>query len=71
MTMRRAAICYGTAPSNLHNRISGKVKEGATRGAVLYLTKQEEEEFTSFLARCTNIGYAHFLLQLLALAQDC
>ena len=32
MTMRRAAICYGIAPSTLHDRISGKVKDGATRG---------------------------------------
>ena len=70
MTMRRAAICYGIAPSTLHDRISGKVKEGATRGAVPYLTKQEEEEFASFLARCADIGYAHSLPQVLALAQQ-
>ena len=49
MTIRRAAICYGIAPSTLCDRISGKVKDGATRGAVPYLTKQEEEEFASFL----------------------
>ena len=35
MTMRRAAICYGIAPSTLHERISGKVKDGATRGLSL------------------------------------
>ena len=50
MTMRHAAICYGIAPSTLHDRISEKVKEGATWGAVPYLTKQEVEEFASFLA---------------------
>ena len=44
MTIRRAAICYGIAPSTLHDRISGKVKDGATWGVVPYLTKQEEEE---------------------------
>ena len=70
MTMRRAAICYGIAPSTLHDRISGKVKDDATRGVVPYLTKQEEEEFASFLARCADIGYAHSLPQVLALAQQ-
>ena len=70
MAMRRAAICYGIVPSTLHDRISGKVKDGATRGVVPYLTKQEEEEFASFLARCADIGYAHSLPQVLALAQQ-
>jgi len=70
MTIRCAAICYGIAPSTLHDRISGKVKDGATRGAVPYLTKQEEEEFASFLGRCADIGYAHSLPQVLALAQQ-
>lgn len=70
MTIRRAALCYGIAPSTLHDRISGKVKDGATRGVVPYLTKQEEEEFASFLVRCADIGYAHSLAQVLALAQQ-
>ena len=70
MTIRRAAICYGIAPSTLHDRISEKVKDGATRGVVPYLTKQEEEEFASFLARCADMGYAHSLPQVLALAQQ-
>ena len=70
MTMRHAAICYGIAPSTLHDRISGKVKDGATLGVILYLTKQEEQEFASFLARCADIGYAHSLPQVLALAQQ-
>ena len=70
MTMRRAAICYGIAPSTLHDGISGKVKDGATQGVVPYLTKQEEEEFASFLAQCADIGYAHSLPQVLALAQQ-
>ena len=65
MTIRRAAICYGIAPSTLHDRISGKVKDGATRGVVPYLTRQEEEEFASFLGHCADIGYAHSLPQVL------
>ena len=63
MTIRCAAICYGIAPSTLHDRISGKVKDGATRGVVPYLTRQEEEEFASFLRCCADIGYAHSLPQ--------
>ena len=70
MTIRRAAICYGIAPSTLHDRISGKVKDGATWGVVPYLTRQEEEEFASFLGCCADIGYAHSLPQVLALAQQ-
>ena len=70
MTIRCAAICYGIAPSTLHDRISGKVKDGVPRGVVPYLTRQEEEEFASFLGHCTDIGYAYSLPQVLALAQQ-
>ena len=63
MTLRHAALCYGIPLSTLHDRISGKVKDCATRGAVPYLTK--EEEFANFLACCADIGYAHSLPQLL------
>ena len=30
MTIKYAALCYGTPSSTLHDRISGKVKDGAT-----------------------------------------
>ena len=35
MTLRRAALCYGIPSSTLHDRISGKVKDGATWGLFL------------------------------------
>ena len=71
MTIRCAAICYGIAPSTLHDRISGKVKDGATQGVVPYLTRQEEEEFASFLRCCADIGYAHSLPQVRTIFMRC
>jgi len=45
------------------------MKDGATWGVVPYLTKQEEEEFASFLEDVLT-GYVHSLPQKLALAQQ-
>ena len=42
MTIRHAAICYGIATSTLYGRISGKVKDDPTQGAVPYLTNRRK-----------------------------
>ena len=69
-TIRSAALRFGVARSTLHDRITGKVQEGAKRGPPTYLTLEEEEELASFLLRCADIGYAHSLPQVLALVQN-
>ena len=51
ITIRRAAICYGIAPSTLHDRISGKVKDGAgaTRGGCPISNKTRGRRIRKFL----------------------
>lgn len=69
-SIRSAALRFSVARSTLHDRVSGKVKEGSKRGPPTYLTIEEEEELASFLLRCADIGYAHSLPQVLALVQN-
>ena len=58
------------ARSTSHDRVSGKVQEGAKRGPPTYLTIEEEEELANFLLRCADIGYPHSLPLALALVQN-
>ena len=70
MPVRRAAEMYSVPKSTLHDRISGRVKNGAKPGPPQYLTTGEEEELASFLLEASRIGYPHTKKQVLAIVQQ-
>ena len=70
MPVRRAAEMYSVPKSTFHDRISGRVKNGAKPGPPQYLTTGEEEELASFLLEASRIGYPHTKKQVLAIVQQ-
>ena len=58
LSVRRAAEVYGIPKSTLHDRISGKVVQGASSGPEPYLTVTEETELVQFLTKCASMGFA-------------
>ena len=55
MGVRRAHQEFGVPKSTLHDRISGKVQEGAVSGPQAYLTK--EDSLVHFLVECAQFGF--------------
>lgn len=58
LSIRRAAEVYNIPKSTLHDRISGKVVQGASSGPEPYLTVTEETELVQFLTKCASMGFA-------------
>ena len=58
LSVRRAAEVYGIPKSTLHDRISGRVVQGASSGPEPYLTVTEETELVQFLTKCASMGFA-------------
>ena len=69
-SVRRAAEMFGVPRSTVHDHASGKVEQFAKQGPKPYLTKEEEEELTSFLVRCARIGYPHTRQQVIGIVQN-
>ena len=58
LSVRRASEIYSIPKSTLHDRISGKVVQGASSGPEPYLTITEETELVQFLTKCASMGFA-------------
>ena len=58
LSVRRAAEVYCIPKSTLHDRISGKVVQGASSGPEPYLNVTEEIELIQFLTKCASMGFA-------------
>ena len=58
LSVRRAAEVYCIPKSTLHDRISGKVVQGASGGPEPYLNVTEEIELIQFLTKCASMGFA-------------
>ena len=68
--IRRAAEMYNVPKSTLGDQVSGKVCINAKPGPSMYLTQFEEDELTSFLIRCSEIGFPRSRNQILGLVQQ-
>ena len=68
--IRRVAEMYNVPKSTLGDRVSGKVCINAKPGPSMYLTQFEEDELTSFLIRCSEIGFPRSWNQVLGLVQQ-
>lgn len=55
--IRKAAVMYHVPRSTLSDRITGRVDITCKPGKKPYLTRNEEEEISTFLKRCARIGY--------------
>ena len=69
MGVRRAHQEFGVPKSTLHDRISGRVQEGAVSGPQAYLTKEEEDELVHFLVECAQFGFPRTRKQVISIAQ--
>ena len=69
-SIRRASLMYGIPRSTLHDHYSGKVKLYAKPGPNPYLNLEEEEELSTFLIRCSRIGYPKTRQQVLSIVQE-
>ena len=56
--VRRAALEYNIPKSTLSDRVSGRVRPGATSGAPRYLDAEEEEEVVRWITGCAEVGCA-------------
>lgn len=54
--VRRAALEYNIPKSTLSDRVSGRVRPGATSGAPRYLDAEEEEEVVRWITGCAEVG---------------
>ena len=50
------ALEHGIPKTTLKDRISGKVKHGTNPGPSSFLTREEENELTSFLTKACKMG---------------
>ena len=69
-SVRRAALMYGIPRSTLHDHFKGKIAPGSRPGPELYLSAEEEEELSSFLLKCSRIGYPKSRSQVLSIVQE-
>ena len=70
MGVRRAHQELGVPKSTLHDRIFGKVQEGAVSGPQAYLTKEEEDSLVHFLVECAQFGFPRTRKQVISIAQS-
>ena len=69
-SVRRAAELYSVPRSTLSDKVLCQVPLKARSGPPSYLSREEEEELTSFLLEMAKIGYAHTRKQVISLVQQ-
>ena len=56
-SINRAAMTHGVPKTTLKDRLSGRVEHGSKPGPDPYLNDEEEAELSTFLQRCSSMGY--------------
>ena len=69
-TIYKAARLHGIPGSTLHDRMSGKVKNGTNPGPKPYLSKKEETELSDFLVDVAKAGYGKSRKQVITIAEN-
>ena len=56
-SINQAATVHGVPKSTLKDRVSGRVQHGSKPGPEPYFSKEEEAEISTFLQKCSVMGY--------------
>ena len=67
--INRAAMTHGVPKTTLKDRLSGQVEHGSKPGPDPYLNDEEEAELSTFLQRCSSMGYGKTRRDVINIAQ--
>ena len=67
--VNQAAIMHGVPKSTLKDRLTGRVQHGSKPGPVPYFSNDEETEISTFLLKCSVMGYGKTRRDVLNIAE--
>ena len=68
-SINQAATVHGVPKSTLNDRLSGRVQHGSKPGPEPYFSKEEEAEISTFLQKCSAMGYGKTRRDVLNIAE--